>query len=337
MDKIKKIKRFFFLATLLILSAQVSVASANAYTHNSFSDYRNTNWMSSISGSKRLSELSIPGTHDSMARYGTNLAKTQSLPLDVQLNSGVRALDIRARHYYNSFTIHHGMVYQKANFDDVLVSVRQFLQANPRETILMRVREEYSPEGTSRPFEDTFAAYKKLYSGLFWDYSSNNPTLDQIRGKIVILQDFSARQKYGISWDVLNTQDEWGSLNMWNLYNKWLSIKNHLHKATYGDKNTIFVNFLSGGAGPFPYFAASGKVHNSDSAPLMLTGYITPLHNNFYPDFPRVACFWKFCAIAFQGTNILTSDRLTSYGRVGIIYADFPGKTLLQKIIGRNF
>ena len=41
-------------------------------------------------------------------------------------------IDIRARvNSGNTFTIHHGAVYQNANFDDVLAKLADFLAAHP--------------------------------------------------------------------------------------------------------------------------------------------------------------------------------------------------------------
>lgn len=71
--------------------------------------------MSFIDGSVRISELSIPDTYGSMARYFTlnisqELVLNQRMPLITQLNAGIQHLDIRCRHYHNQFAIHHRMV-----------------------------------------------------------------------------------------------------------------------------------------------------------------------------------------------------------------------------------
>ncbi len=325
------------LVTAMMASTSAFAIDYAAYTHKSSSGYRNTDWMGSLPATKRISEISMPGTHDSMSFYGGDIVQTQSLPLAEQLASGVRALDIRCRHYYDTFTIHHGFVYQNANFDDVLITVQQFLQAHPQETVLMRVKEEYNAEGTTRSFADTFAMYKQRYPGLFWSYTGSNPALGEVRGKIVVLQNFSASQQQGLSWGSLNIQDNYQLSTNWDLYNKWGAVKQQLANASSGNANTLYVNFLSGAVGSFPYFVASGKSSPGDSAPLLSTGLTTPLFKSYYPDFPRVACFIGMCTIAFEGTNMLTSERLPGYGRVGVIMADFPGKLLLERVIQRNF
>jgi len=67
------------------------------------------NWMSGISGDRRLNEINIPGTHDSGMRstkchynaslgdfaHMSQMAQTQALYIDEQLRAGVRILDIR--------------------------------------------------------------------------------------------------------------------------------------------------------------------------------------------------------------------------------------------------
>lgn len=85
-----------------------------------------TNWMSFIQGERKLSALSIPGTHDAGARYEpvSGTAKTQNLTIAEQLNAGVRFLDVRCRFVDDNFAIHHGPVYQHLNFDDVLQSCK---------------------------------------------------------------------------------------------------------------------------------------------------------------------------------------------------------------------
>ena len=67
--------------------------------------YTLTDWMSAVNDSLKLSAISIPGTHDSGARYDPPLlsgtAKCQDLTIREQLNAGTRFLDIRCRHIDN--------------------------------------------------------------------------------------------------------------------------------------------------------------------------------------------------------------------------------------------
>ncbi len=335
----RKTLRALGLALTLGFSAAASAVDWAAYSHDSDPGYRNPNWMSSLPDSRPLSQLSIPGTHDTMARYGGDIAQTQSMTLSMQLQAGVRALDIRCRHINNAFAIHHGLIYQNANFDDVLSAVRDFLQANPRETILMRVKEEYTPTGNTRSFADTYASYVQRYPNLFWTPNSSNPTLGSVRGRIVVLQNFSAPQAWGLDYNSLNQQDDYVLTTNWDLYSKWTKVKNQMAAASTGSPDTFYINYLSGAQGSFPYFVASGQSSPGSNDPLLSTGLTTPGWKSSYPDFPRVACFIGICTIAFEGANRLASERLagTTYGRVGILMADFPGRLFLSNLIAHNF
>lgn len=90
--------------------------------------------------------------------------------------------------------------------------------------------------------------------------------------------------------------------------------------------------------GSFPYFVASGKSSPQNGAPRLATGLTTPGFSSYYPDFPRVACLWSLCTIAFEGINILGYDYFTgkAYDYIGIVYTDFFGDSLISKVISMN-
>lgn len=76
---------------------------------------------------------------------------------DVYWNIGEpnRAVDIRVRATENKyFTVHHGVVYQEANFDDVLGKTRDFLAGHPGETVVMRLRCRMPRHGGRRPVRE---------------------------------------------------------------------------------------------------------------------------------------------------------------------------------------
>ena len=176
------------------------------------------NWMSALADERRIGDFTIPGTHDTMALYDfpgiEDTARAQSLTLREQLLAGVRFLDIRCRHVGDAFAIHHGRVYQHANFDDVLETVRVFLEENPSETILMSVKPEHEPADPVGSFTDVFRRYVRTYDerqaargGLFFGLDGGNagaggsqsmPRLgalgaaDSCRGKIILINRFNA-------------------------------------------------------------------------------------------------------------------------------------------------
>jgi 1-phosphatidylinositol phosphodiesterase len=215
------------------------------------------NWMNGLDGNLPLSQFSIPGTHDSgaLSEPVSGTAKCQTLSFGDQLNAGVRFMDIRCRHINDAFAIHHGQVYENANFDDVLNATFAFLAANPSETVIMSVKEEYTASGNTRSFEQTFDSYVAK-NPTKWYLGSGIPTLTQARGKIVLFRRFGAGSlPKGIdasNWPD-NTSFQTGNyLRVQDNYNvsdnntKWAQITQLLTEAHYGGPSTLYVNFASG-------------------------------------------------------------------------------------------
>ena len=223
--------------------------------------------------------------------------QTQSNSLMNQMMIGMRALDIRCRHYNNGFSIHDRLVYLNTNLQGVLNTVRSFLSSNPTETILMHIVEEYNPSGNSRSFEDTYLSYQASNSDIIWTPTTQNPVLGEVRGKIVIIQDFPGVGIHRLLYSTFTSlPHKWFTTN-WNLYDKWLEVKNFLAASNAAGKSRI--SFWTGHGGSFPYFVASGKWLPSNGAARLSTGLTTPGFKSSYPDFPRVACFIGICTIAF--------------------------------------
>lgn len=218
-------------------------------------------WMSGLQDNISISKISIPGTHDSGARVDapvvSGTAKTQDLSIEEQLNAGVRFLDIRCRHIDNSFTIHHGAIYQNLNFDDVLNACYSFLNSHPSETIIMSVKEEYDASNTTRSFEQTFDSYVQKNPSK-WDLGANIPALGAVRGKIKLLRRFSSGTTKGINaspwadnttFDINNSGVQLKVQDYYKVTNnddKWNGISSLLNEAKNDTNGKLFVNFTSG-------------------------------------------------------------------------------------------
>jgi 1-phosphatidylinositol phosphodiesterase len=221
-------------------------------------NYTMSNWMGALDENLKLTALSIPGTHDSGARFEpfSGTAICQSLTIDEQLKAGVRYLDIRCRHLDNNFVIHHGPIYQKINFTNVISSCASFLAQNPSETIIMSVKEEYDASGNNRSFEATFDSYFNLNTNL-WFVGTTVPTLKSAKGKIVLLRRFPASSSKGIDasvwsdntvFDIIGAQ----SVKVQDQYKvpendpKFNLIYTLAEEAKNGNDSKLYLNYCSG-------------------------------------------------------------------------------------------
>ena len=122
------------------------------YNDSSAPLIHNMNWMKDIPDDTKLSEMTIPGTHDSMSLFGICCARTQTWTLVEQMKAGLRYFDIRLRRINNSLRAYHGFVDQKEMFDSILVYAFDFLDKNPTETIMFELISEYYAEKCPKSF-----------------------------------------------------------------------------------------------------------------------------------------------------------------------------------------
>lgn len=160
-------------------------------------------WMKYVDGNKYLDELSIPGTHDSSTcsidndtEPQTSLAKCQQDYIPTQLLEGIRYFDIRlGKNNENGDPgIDHGICYLLKkdggfiHLSDVIGYFKTFLNENPSEALIMLVSRG-NDETTDDSVTTAFANVMDNNSDLFYT-SSHVPTLNEVRGKIVLLRRF---------------------------------------------------------------------------------------------------------------------------------------------------
>ncbi|MFG3409014.1 phosphatidylinositol-specific phospholipase C [Streptomyces sp. NPDC048142] len=182
-----------FLAGALAVSATAVVGAAPAVAATGEAGRRavrgTRDWMAALPDGTALQRLTIPGTHDSGARFGGPWSECQNTTIAQQLESGIRFLDVRCRLIEGSFAIHHGASFQNMMFGDVLVACWNFLARHPSETVLMRVKQEYSSESDAA-FRAVFDDYldTRGWRPLF-RLDPTLPGLGGARGKVVLLAD----------------------------------------------------------------------------------------------------------------------------------------------------
>lgn len=166
------------------------------------------NWMSYLDGNKKISELTIPGTHDTMtytitkglikglpnealegilASLITNFplgplslasivaveviyrcTNCQTLTLQGQLEAGIRFLDIRLRKEGNKLEAFHGGIRLHINFDEIQDVCINFLNANPEETIIVSIKNDDQKQENT---EDIYSSlWPSVNSAKYKDY-----------------------------------------------------------------------------------------------------------------------------------------------------------------------
>lgn len=281
------------------------------------------NWMSKLSDDLSLKDICIPGTHESCSHYGGDMVKCQDMDLKKQLESGVRFIDIRCRPVENLFTIHHGVVYQHMNFDDVCRICNNFLHENPSDTIIMSIKREHTTQDCTIEFDEIFLNYVKKYSSKDRWYLSTTPDipnteirsipqLKDVRGKIVLFRRSSnADWKYGIrafGWKDNETfeinkygipmkiQDKYKVPTIFDRDDKWKKVKSLIQEAN-NNKDNWYFNFSSGvSSGAYPN-AVANFVNDK-------------LHHHLEDEAPK---------------------------RTGVLIMDFPGSHLVKCVIDLNF
>ncbi|OAB48875.1 lipoprotein 17-related variable surface protein [Mycoplasmopsis gallinarum] len=277
-------------------------------------------WMKYVDGNKRLTDLSIPGTHDAAMFDGSGFAwkfggkawaKTQSRNIATQLKSGIRFFDIRIS---NNMWIYHGAAASSLSFDAFLNEIKNFLKRYPSETVIMRYKDENA--NIQRMSDQDRAKWRaKIYAAFLKDgirdivYQNEtnewftNPTLNELRGKLYVMDNMhhlilEHNKDFGTIWNpgvhIIQDQYETDENVKLNLVKEFLNISNNDDE----DKDRLIVNFTSRSKGGSQPHATARPINKN---------ILEYLNNN---------------------QQIL---------RTGIIVFDFPGDSLLKRIIKTNY
>jgi 1-phosphatidylinositol phosphodiesterase len=333
-----------FIATAMLLLPFVSFSTvfglvAGASNHNHYRGYRSAfsfdagsgttlgaSWMADIPDATNVTSLSIPGTHDTLT-YDLRdpVFQCQNVNLSTQLAAGIRYVDVRARLRGDELHVYHGNVDTGYSYSQVLVMMFEFLERHPSEAILMRLREEGAPIGTSKmTFEEVFNYYR-------WNSSitaegcakhfvmpdalaSPLPTLGALRSKVLLLQDFPASaggSTYGLAWGraPMILEDLWDVDDVAHLALKWAAIRDALEAAASApdDNRALFLAHLSATEGVLPIQAAAGPRNRT----------VTGMNDE-------------------TGRYLEAGGGDGAAGKTGVVIMDFPGQRLIDAVLKRN-
>lgn len=155
-------------------------------------EYDPVEWMGKLSDDTLISEMAIPGTHDSGATHSIFdiSGKCQDITIDSQLNIGVRFFDIRLKLKNDEFVIVHSFVDQDLKLINVLDSFNEFITCHDEEFLIISFKEETSAVNSSLDFDTALIDLLKKYDKFTFE-NSLPKKLGGARGKIYMLNRFN--------------------------------------------------------------------------------------------------------------------------------------------------
>lgn len=175
-----------------------------------------------------------------MALHGWPISQCQELttPLAVQLQSGIRVIDVRLAIIDSRLIAYHGIYPQQTPFQEILSILYDFLTASStcKETIVMSIKQEDFAKNSYLEFSRL--VHEEIFNGPggrdMWYLKNRVPYLGEVRGKVVMFSRFGGNgegweggweglgihplvwpdsDKYGFSWNckdtIVRTHDWW--------------------------------------------------------------------------------------------------------------------------------
>lgn len=185
-----------------------------------------SDWMSTLSENMLISEISLPGTHDSAAINGLTATPyaTQNLSITAQLRAGIRALDVRLKVKRIDidrfdFVTCHGVIgtsiglNEFQSFVSLMNECKNFLISNATEVVIMFLKVD---DWTDIPVGiDRNMAMRKLQY-ILDDYpiarQVDLPTLGSVRGRIYLFNRTEIGGNLGLGVPISWTGNTPGSL-----------------------------------------------------------------------------------------------------------------------------
>lgn len=161
-------------------------------------------WMAELNGETKLSSISIPGTHDSCTQFVSMgyIFRCQDTSVAQQLTDGYRYFDLRLvvdekdeqpalviKHNFASCRKGKSPFSDKLYLEDVLADVSDFLEEHPSESVILCMKAENGDDSISQVQELLYQQIEKNEKQ--WYLQNVIPTLDEVRGKMVLATRFA--------------------------------------------------------------------------------------------------------------------------------------------------
>jgi len=146
-------------------------------------------WMSCCSPETLITQLLLPGTHDTMtATCPERYYHTQTMALEEQLTAGVRFLDLRLRREMKAA---HRAWISDIDADQIFSACAAFLMQHPTEMLLVRIQNANEKKDDYEAYGAALKEKIEKWSELFYHWEEGQPawmTLRECAGKIVAIE-----------------------------------------------------------------------------------------------------------------------------------------------------
>lgn len=318
--------------------------------------FRANNWMAYMPNNAQISQLNLPGTHDSgtafmAAGMPTSKGQCQEKTIREQLDAGIRAFDIRVgsrskggpySNYPWNMEICHGALgnvgYTGPDKKTVLTlgrvfqQVKEFLDANKSETVVLMIAEEQDKDAAIKRIErlrdSQWHGGKQSIDGLppldfveFYKMGEKVPTLKDCRGKCIVFWDDSFPDETGKNYNSFSSyENEYDVGSDTKAERIMLAMDNfYLHYVQdYAHSNDLFKDngYRSGRNPGNPYIRWVGYNSNACS----VQNPAGPGPKSIFDDMK----------------SYLETIRPRRGKRVGWVAMDFPTDTMIRAIINSN-
>ena len=188
--------RLLLILFLMILMLPVSIYVVPLYERSDKTAVEGSeDWMKELPDDRVISEILLPGTHDSATRNVQlpYFSKCQNLSIREQLDAGFRYLDIRLALSEDGVKLVHGFTDCTESFgpfaktlmlSSVLSDCYDFLQEHPTELIVFVAANQGKEEETEKLQNALLSAVNERPDA--WLLTDHLPTVGEARGKIVL-------------------------------------------------------------------------------------------------------------------------------------------------------
>ena len=180
---------FGLIAVLVVILAPIIAVGNKVIVKDTVQpDAYLTEWMSYIYDDAPVTDIAIPGSHDSgcieMPYYGA----TQDLTFAEQLDRGVRYFDIRVNDKGGDLVIFHSIV-NGVSYESVLKDIDEFMDAHPSEFLVLDFS-HFKNDSEAKVFallDEMVSAEKVVNDSNIPDTTFlDNLTLKEARGKLIV-------------------------------------------------------------------------------------------------------------------------------------------------------